>query len=138
MTRFVFGSLALFGVLILAGCGGGAGDAAVVTGTVSLRDGKPLPGGRIDFHSKSGLLTGQIKADGTYEMTAVPPGEYKVSVENGHLKNAGPPPAGLAPMPTDNAGTKYVPYDPKYNKPESSGLTTTVKGPTHTFDVQLK
>jgi hypothetical protein len=134
-------SIVIFAVCLAAGCGGnGRPEAAKVTGRVTLPNGSPLPGGRIDFRAASGdMVSGQIKADGTYE-ASVPPGSSKVSIENVQLKGIGPAPRGLPAMPTPAGGDgqKYVPLNPRYAKPETSGLTTTVAGKAHTYDVHLR
>jgi len=101
-------------------------DTATVHGKVTQADGTPLPGGRIDFRSAAtgSLVSGQIKADGTYEAPAVPNGDYKVSIDNGFLQGLGPPPPGIAPMP--GSDQKYVPINPNYAKPEDFRVDTTV------------
>jgi len=131
-------TFALLAILALLGCGEKRAETATVTGKVTLPNGQPLPGGRIDFHSATSgnMVSGQIKADGTYEAKEVPKGNYKVSIENAHLRGTGAPPPGLAAMP--GSDQKYVPINPMYTKPETSGLTTTVDGKTHTYDVPLK
>jgi hypothetical protein len=137
MTKQLPCVLGLIAGLAILGCGQKGPSTAKVTGKVTLRDGKALSGGRIDFRSAASgnLVSGQIKADGTYEAVDVPEGEYKVSIENNHLRGVGPPPPGLAAMP--GSDQKYVPINPRYTGPDTSGLTTTVSGKTHTYDVQL-
>lgn len=121
----------------LAGCGGEKGPTtATVTGKVTLADGSPVTGGRIDFRSvPAGLVSGQIKADGSYEAKDVPLGAQKVSIDNKALKVVGAPSPGITPPPSD---LKYVEFDPKFSDPEKSGLTVTIDGTKKTYDVQLK
>jgi hypothetical protein len=122
--------------LACAGCQEAASGKAKVTGKVTFSDGKPLPGGRIDFRSPDGsLVSGQIKSDGTYEADDVPPGDQQVAIENKHLKAFGPPPPGLAPLP--GSDQTYVPIDPKYSSPATSGLTTNIQAGDDTYDVQI-
>lgn len=69
-------------VLVVGGCSG-AHTPAPVTGTVSL-DGQPataLAGGTVTFTSSElhQSASGDIKADGTYRLSAVP-GKYQVTV----------------------------------------------------------
>jgi hypothetical protein len=65
--------------LLSAGCGSKMGR---VSGTVSLPDGKPLPGGIITFvPDKGNPASSVIKEDGTYELE-VRVGDCKVSVDN--------------------------------------------------------
>lgn len=127
------------------GCSGGksgpgsVGPTTTVTGKVTV-GGKPLTGGMIAFHSAGDMSknsSGAIKGDGTYEVTGVPPGECKVAIDNSSLKNA-PTVAGGADVPGMAGATKYMPIDAKYAKPESSGLTATVKGEKDTADFDLK
>ena len=133
-----FSSIVLVVAVALLGCGEKKVETPTVTGKVTLPDGKPLPGGRIDFKSASGnTVSGEIKPDGTYA-AQVPAGPQQVAVVNLHLKASGtPPPPGLAPMTGATPGT-YVPIAAKYASPDSSGLTTTVTGPNHTYDIPLK
>jgi len=115
---------------------------AIVTGKVTL-GGRPLPGGMITFVSvsapgKSGV--GTIRADGTYEVANAPLGECKVAVSNSSLAQLSTmpaPPAG-APEPPGVSGQRYVKIDPKYAKPERSGLSTSVASDSHTYDIELK
>lgn len=74
-------------LLLLAGCGPRAGT---VTGKVTL-DGKPLAGGMITFHGKSGAgdTTAEISEDGTYTANIFS-GDYTVTVDTEYLK----PPSG--------------------------------------------
>jgi hypothetical protein len=141
MTRKLSCVLGLIAAFALVGCGQKGASTAKVTGKVTLPNGQPLPGGRIDFRAATGnMVSGQIKADGTYEAREVPPGEYKVSVENSHLKGISPPPPGLEPLPGSavSAGEKYVAINARYMSPETSGFTTTVNGKTHSYDVALR
>ncbi len=64
----------------------------VVSGTVS-NGGRPLPPCFIRFHGSDGILTTtSVKPDGTFTMTDVFPGEYKVTfqleVEKGEAKKS--------------------------------------------------
>ena len=81
---------------LLLGCSGGTGD---VSGTVTF-NGKPLQGGTVTFASADGgpNYTGIIKEDGTYTVSGVRSGPYKVCVETESLKakaaGGGPPSGG--------------------------------------------
>lgn len=126
-------------VCALVGCGEKGPETAKVTGKVTLADGQPLPGGRVDFHSPElGMAAGTINGDGSYEALDVKPGEYKVSIENTHLKgmNAAPVPEGTQAMP--GSDQSYVEINPKYRNPETSGLTITVGKGEQTFNIELK
>jgi len=136
-------------VLTLCGCGGKGKDGATATvsGKVTLASGAPLPGGIITFQSAATpdkKTTAMIKGDGSYEASGVPQGECKVAIDNILLKAGA---AGLSGgtnmpagtnMPETDTGTKFVQINTKYAKPETSGLTTTVSGDKHTYNVDLK
>lgn len=141
MTRLLLCSLSLGLAVSAAGCGGSGTAGQTVTGTVTQKNGKPLPGGRIDLRGPSGsTYSGPIHGDGRYEVPNVPAGEYAVAVDNAHLRGAAAKaPAGLAPMPTDNAGQKFVPLDPRFARPDTSGLKVTVGGSGgQSLDIPLK
>jgi hypothetical protein len=140
--------LGFVGLLVLAavaavGCSKSkGGSTAVVTGKVTLPNGQPLTGGRIDFQSASDekkTAGGMIKADGTYEATAVPLGECKVSITNASLKGLPTTTLASKDMPgSEREGEKYVPINPKYAKFATSGLSTNVEGKEHTYDITLQ
>jgi len=137
MTKQRFCVVALVLSLTVVGCGVKGPEMAKVSGKVTLPDGTPLPGGRVDFRSVNtgNMVSGVIKADGSYEALTPLGGEYKVSVENKHLEGVQPPPEGLAPMP--GADQKYVEINPVNRNPNSSGFQVTVSSKTQTFDVHL-
>src|SRR4051812_9565367 len=123
IIKRMLGGIGLLALLAVLGCG--RSGTATVTGKVTLPDGSPLPGGRIDFRSASGnMVSGQVRADGTYEALLVPQGDNRASIENVQLYGIGQPPPGLAPLPgsASSSGQRYVPINPMYRKPETSGL----------------
>ena len=65
--------------VLLVGCGGGGAETVKVTGKVTAAT--PLSGASVTFHPvESGTLsTGEISADGAYELQAAP-GSYKATV----------------------------------------------------------
>ena len=83
-THYCLGWRGLFlGATVLAVLGCGANTRYPVKGTVSL-DGQPateLAGGTVTFNSSElhQSASAAIRADGTYELTAVP-GKYQVTV----------------------------------------------------------
>lgn len=100
----LFGSAGL-ALLFLAGCGPRPGT---VSGKVTL-DGKPLTGGMVTFHSKSGGTdsTAEIGQDGSYSANVFA-GEYTITVDTEYLKSnsqgsrppgmgGGGPPGGSGP-----------------------------------------
>jgi hypothetical protein len=89
------------------------GDEGTVDGRIQLDD-KPLAKGKVTLTSAAGKsFSADIAADGSYKLTKVPAGEYKVAV----------------------TGTG-VPA--KYGDPKTSGLTVTVRKGGNLADFPLK
>ena len=111
-------------LLILTGCGN-----PQVKGTVKFDDGTPLTTGGVAFVSGSYTATGAIKSDGSYVLSesksgdGVKPGNYKVSVS---AQTGG----GSDGEPLVNL------VDPKFEDPNTSGLTCEVKGAT-TYNITV-
>jgi hypothetical protein len=128
------------------------------TGSLSgkvMHSGKPLPGGNMTFHPKSGPDAKiQIAADGTFEVTGLPVGEVTVSIETESIKQMAADMekfgdmVKMPVMPKDPSafkdkkdftvmkmadkmkGIKYVAINEKYRDPAKSGLTVTIlEGP---------
>ena len=66
-------------VVLLAGCGGGRGGSDVA-GTVSFTGAGPLPRGVVSISGPGGSYRAAIKSDGTYVISDVPDGTYKVAL----------------------------------------------------------
>jgi hypothetical protein len=139
------------GVLLFVvplGCGPGKGT---VTGKVIFK-GQPLKGGSVTFvpdKQGSQSVNGQIAEDGTYTVTGVAAGPVKITVETQSAKPGGPPPrafaGGKSPYPENdpNAASRgskdrYVAIPDKYQNPDASGLTYTVKAGSQTYDIPLQ
>jgi hypothetical protein len=150
MTTLATGMLTL---LLLSGCGFGAGPRAKVKGKVTFNN-KNLTAGTITFFGadkRSG--TSQIKSDGSYEIPDAPVGEVTITVEtpdvNQLMGRVGPqkPPPGVGPMPADmdpgakggmiTSPDKIVPVPAIYHKQESSPLRYTVRREEQEYDVKL-
>ena len=94
-----------------------------VAGKVTYK-GKPLPGGTITLHVAKGKpIRGSLRADGSYSVKDVPPGQVQVTIETESVKA--------------KAG-KYVPIPLKYADPRTSGLTYEVNKGTQTFHIELR
>jgi hypothetical protein len=115
---------------------------ATVRGTVTYQN-KKVTSGVVVFVGADGKATqpAPIQEDGTYTAANVPVGTVKVAVDN-------PPPpsntggAGLSPTdPEAQAAAKeaarYTPTPPQYRDANKSGLTTTVKPGSNTYNVDL-
>ncbi len=144
-----FGLVTAIASLTFVGCSQPTGT---VSGTVML--GKvPLPSGTITFVGAGEPHSAGI-VDGKYETAAMPVGTYKVMISVRDQSPIGAAPAASpggvsigggmgpadgnksAPAPSRPAVAKSI-FDPKYNDPETSGLTSTVKAGANTFDAGL-
>lgn len=68
--------------LVLAGCGSGRPETAVVRGKIIYKE-KPVPNGTITFIPKAGpSATGEIQSDGTYTLTTFRPGDGAILGEH--------------------------------------------------------
>ena len=137
MRMLLIGLLAMlaFG---LASCSKSEGRKPTfpATGKVLLPDGKPAEHALVVFHpvGDGASMTkprGKVGADGTYKLTTydtddgAPAGDYRVTVELWL--------AGKGDEPPSNR------LNPKYSKPESANLSTTVgTGPTQIKAIELK
>jgi hypothetical protein len=152
--RLVFPFLAL-ALLTVAGCTKNPNAPAQISGVVKY-NGKPLPGGTIKFHDSEGkAYSAPIQQDGKYELTDVPVGEMKVTVETESLNPAKKQetyggqraakmgmsdynPAGLPARPgAEEKKEQYVKIPGKYNDISSSGLSATLKKGKNSKDFDL-
>ncbi len=153
--RIRFASLAAgLLALALAGCGGdGLNHGGKLSGKVTL-DGKPLKGGNVIVSSEDGKhsVQGFITGEGTYSVPEPPLGKVKIAVQTAHLRGSFTPkegvPAGAGgkgelgsrgmtlPDPKE-IGLGFTAIPSKYEKPETSGLTTEIKGGDQTHNVEL-
>jgi hypothetical protein len=143
-------------LILLAGCGPGRPrgvEHAEVSGKV-LFQGKPLPGGVVNFVAVNGAFanTGFIDEKGNY--TIKPPvGEVRIGVDNRMLINQGSQKdrpkdektlrgkkAAEAQQDQPQQGPlkgRYVQIPKSYTDPTTSGLTYTVKPGAQTYDIEL-
>jgi hypothetical protein len=128
-------------------------EHAEVTGKV-LFQGKPLPGGVVNFVAVNGAFanTGFIDENGNYKIKA-PEGEVRIGVDNRMLANQGsrrerPKEENtirqkkLAEVekvqpPQGPLKGRYVQIPKNYTDPTTSGLTYTVKPGSQTHDIEL-
>lgn len=119
--------------LVSSGCGGKTGS---VSGKV-LYEGKPLPGGYVNFMSEgatSVVKTSEIKADGSYSVSGLPVGPAKITVQGLSQRR-------LADLPGQGGGKteqKEVFVPPQYGNSETSGLQYDVKSGSQPHDIELK
>jgi hypothetical protein len=115
----------------LAGCGS---SKYPVRGTVTLDDGTPVAKGLVVFERTEGgkpiTARGEIKYDGSYEVSTdkpgdgVPPGRYRVLINS----------MDLSDIPDE---LKKLPYDYKYLKFNTSGLEFEVKDGPNEYPIKL-
>src|SRR5437588_3553045 len=125
----------VFLVLIgAAGVAGGRGNKSEVTGKVTYR-GRPVVCGAVILVSTDGVTAaaGPIKPDGTYTVTGMKPGEVRVGVisrdptatQRQHnqrwAKITRPVEQASVKAPVDRK--KWMKLPPKYEEPETSGIS---------------
>lgn len=116
-----------------------------VTGKVTM-NGSPLKEGTISFENqaKGIALSGQIRDDGTYQLSSykgkgLPAGSYKISISPaGRLQSAEDIPlVGKNPKPPKDVSKSLIPE--KYRNASTSGLTAEVRegtNPPFEFDIK--
>jgi hypothetical protein len=121
------------------GCGGKPGDLVPVSGHITW-EGQPVTTGNVTFAPDPPAAgarpsTGQIQADGSYEMSTftqgdgVPPGKYRVAIDS-------TPPPPVESMPGQELPRGPVPA--RYADPATSGLEETGEaGDAVTIDFEL-
>jgi hypothetical protein len=117
-----------------------------VDGKITV-DGKPVTGGRVFFRAADGKVAmAYISSEGNYHAIDVPAGTLKVNVtpptrmetdkmRRGKGKKPNAPETLEAPELPPGTSSVFIPQ--KYQDPESSGLTCTVKSGTNTFDIEM-
>jgi hypothetical protein len=138
------------GALVVPGCGGDElGKRHPVSGKVTFK-GEPVERGTVTFtpadpnagiRAASGAIVG-----GSYQLTTqtnndgAMPGKYKVSIQSKSFDESATLDKEGQPLRRDKMMKKvYVQaknaIPPKYNVPETSGLTAEVPGGTYDFDL---
>jgi hypothetical protein len=130
-------------VCLASGC---TAKKATVSGKVLFKGG-PLPGGIIALVAENGKnFGGDINETGEYSVKDVPPGTYRVMVDNTNLQMqdrmgtlpGAPPGTPMPEMPARKPG-RYVPIPEKFRQGDTSGLSLTVaSGDLTGKDIELK
>jgi hypothetical protein len=109
------------------GCGAKGPPMGSVSGKVTYK-GQPLTTGVVTLlNEKAGSgASGEIDASGIYQIPSIRTGEYNVAVHQS------PPAPGAAPK-----GNWKLNIPEKYQTPQTSGLTATVKEGSNTADFGL-
>jgi hypothetical protein len=138
-----WGLVAALLLLATVGCGRKTGS---ISGKVSY-NGKPLPSGSVAIYGEAGgVASSQIEGDGSYTIQRAPLGPAKLTVVTPR-PHAQPRRSGRDRAPSKGPGgeqraaapePKPVAIPEKYQDPQQSGLTYTVKPGDQTFDIDLK
>jgi hypothetical protein len=135
------------GALVLAAVAAGCSASGnTVTGKVKYK-GATLPEGRVAFLGKEGSASGPIQPDGSYTIKMAPLGKVAITVNTSALDPSSLPDAGLAAVQARGmipkvetptvGGTPAASIPRKYGRPETSGLTFTVKPGKQNYDINL-
>ncbi|MBN9121354.1 MAG: hypothetical protein J0I06_19750 [Planctomycetes bacterium] len=125
--------VAVFGLLAacLAGCSKGGVKKVTVDGTVSYR-GQRVTSGILRVVSAGGeFATTPIRADGTFTLTDVVPGDVQVGIME----------APRAASSSDGKGgpaARPVPIPAKYKDPQKSDLRYTISDDTPALNIELR
>jgi hypothetical protein len=126
----------MFTLAALLGCGGGP-RTHPVHGTVQFPDGKPLPGGRVEFEAVDPAVgkinaSGNIDANGRFSLTTFKKDDGAVGGEHRALV--------IPPTIADEDLAKGAKpwFDPKFRRYESSGLKFTVTPGDNEIKITVK
>jgi len=137
-------------LLLLSSTCAGCSSKGIVSGKVTYR-GKPLPAGTVIFVTQAGGGFSANIRDGEYRVERLPEGPAKIAVSTpantAHLKGLiakmQPPPEMRkkarpdqpAEEPPADVPTVQIPA--RFQDPEKSGLTYTVKSGSQKYDIDL-
>ena len=134
MARKLLLPFVLAGVIFLFGCSG----MEPLSGTVTFSDdGSPLTVGSVFFETPTYSSRGTLGRDGQYvigslkETDGLPKGTYQISIRGAEDVVSTQRPNG------EWTERRTLLIDPKYQNPETSGLTFTVDGKTKKFNIQV-
>jgi hypothetical protein len=137
ITRYVVAATCVLGA-VECGCSQPKGQ---VEGKV-LYQGEPLHSGMVTFVGADGSEAfAPISPDGKYKISDLAVGEAKISVVSRPavpegLRNFREPPGPFAPGPAPPA-EKVIEIPARYNHPNQSGLTYTVKSGSQKHQIEL-
>jgi len=134
-------------LVFVLGCGKTKTKHADVSGTVTYKD-QPVTAGTVTFHTEGGIFPCPIKADGTYSVSQLPPGDMVVTIETESAnknkktpKYGGGRPGMVSPMPEDRPQPEVGAYrkiPARYADKKKSGLNVTVTDGPQKHDFDLK
>lgn len=146
MRRIVTISL---GLLLLVGCGSRSGKVGVVSGKITYK-GQPVNNAALQLYPTSAGATDPITipvtGEGTFRITDVPPGEYKIVVQgSAGATQASPSLAGLPPDKAAEMKEKLskmntpatIPFPDKYKNRQTTNLKCNVTQSDQTLNLEL-
>ena len=135
MLRFLVPSLLAVCIVPAAGCQKGPPEITVLSGTVKL-DGRPVTAGTVNIVSSDDVVrtSAKIAPDGTYTIVGAPVGPVTLSVSTEDYRTILPEPGSGA---KERANPLYVATPKKYEKFESSGLSTIISKGKAVYNVEL-
>jgi hypothetical protein len=129
----VFIRLLAFGLLTacVVGCSHGGVKKVTIAGTVTYK-GEPLRSGILRVVSTGGeFATAPIRADGTFTLTDVVPGEVQVGIMS-------EPQSWSSSDGKGRSAPRPVPIPAKYQGPQTSGLKYTITGTSRPLAIELR
>ena len=122
----------------VAGCGSRTRPEGEVSGRVRV-NGNPVTAGIVKFFPEDGgtPVGTALRADGTYRATGVPAGRSRVAIETLAFARLTPPPPALDKQ-LGGPRLRYVPIPPRYERPDTSGLSLEVRRGRASFDIDLQ
>lgn len=127
--------LLAFGLLAVCavGCSKGGVKKATIDGTVTYR-GEPLRSGILRVVGTGGeFATAPIRADGTFTLTDVVPGEVQIGITEAPQSGGGSSDGSKSgPAP------RHVSIPTKYKDPQKSGLRYTVTDDSPPLNIELR
>jgi hypothetical protein len=137
---YPYALLVACGVGLLAGCGGGTGG---LRGRVTVQ-GKSVVSGTVQVYAADGSVhTGDIGADGRYEVRGIPTGPARIAVNSAdRTQKTSLEKVSHGPRAKDTGGRGgnppgWFPLDSKYADPAKSGIKADVAGGTREFNIEL-
>jgi hypothetical protein len=128
--------LVAFVAMTLSGCGNPPPEIATLEGKVTV-GGKVVTSGLVGIRSEDGVTqtSAEIRPDGTYSVIGAPVGPALLRVETSSYRTLEPEPGNKQTSPRPNP--RYVETPKRYEKFETSGLSTTIGTAGSTFDIVL-
>ncbi len=117
---------------------------ATLEGTITYGN-EPIQFAMIQIKSAGGATTGSVKEDGRYHVENVPVGEIQIGVNTSaamgefqsKMMAAGVYKGTEAHGKGKVQGPRFVAVPEKYFNPDTSGLKTTIKKGTNTYDIVI-